>query len=336
MTARPAADDVSRLAGSLRAVRSLAVVLALLGASAIVHVAILLVTRAGGLILSPPAPRCQAGETVRLRVSLRLGATTSRLDRNVSFSVRGNALRSLGGGLFSCLEAGSAEIEARWDGRRATASVEIDPPVIALDLPKEPPPPPPPLSHPPRVRQPAPPKSVPDPPPPEPRPPEPPRPEAAHAAEIMTTETPNDPRQRDAIVTQAGPGASGSGVVAARGTASIGAPGAVAGGKIGGTGIGAGAGGPDLSRAPTIIDPDPCRGFFPDAAEDDSALVDIDVAVDGDGRVRTASVLGESPPGQGFGSAARRCFSSMRVRPALDRAGREVAGRMRLRFRFTR
>lgn len=106
-------------------------------------------------------------------------------------------------------------------------------------------------------------------------------------------------------------------------------------GKPGGTGAPGGSA-PDLSRAPAILDPDPCRGYFPDAAEEDSALVDIDVSVDGDGRVRTASVLGESPPGQGFGSAARRCFSSMRVRPALDRAGRAVPGRMRLRFHFTR
>jgi hypothetical protein len=306
----------------------------LVAASATVHVAILFATRPGGLAVSPASLRCQAGETARVTVSLRLGATSTRLDRNVEFSVRGEAVRSLGGGLFSCVAPGSANIVARWQGREAIAPAQVAPAVIAIELPREAPPPLP-LPEPPRARprareRPA--TSVEDP----PRAGDPP-PDVARAAEIVTAEVPKEREPEDAIVTQAGVGASGSGLVAAGGTATVGLPGAKAGGapdgKVGGTGV---PGGRDLSRAPSIIDPDPCRGYFPDGAEDDSALVDIDVSVDGDGRVQTTSVLGESPQGQGFGSAARRCFSSMHLRPALDRSGRAVPGRMRLRFHFTR
>ena len=320
----------------VRRARWLAIAAGLVAASATVHMAILFATRPGALAVSPSSLRCQAGETARVTVSLRLGATTTRLDRNVEFSVRGEALRSLGGGLFTCVAPGSAAIVARWQGREAIAPAQVAPAVIAIDLPREAPPPvpprsPEPLRARPRTRERAAP-SLKD----SPRTEDPP-PDVARAAEIVTAEVPKEREPEDAVVTQAGVGASGSGLVAAGGAATVGLPGAKAGGapdgKIGGTGV---PGGRDLSRAPSIIDPDPCRGYFPDGAEDDSALVDIDVSVGGDGRVQTTSVLGESPRGQGFGSAARRCFSSMRLRPALDRSGRAVPGRMRLRFHFTR
>jgi periplasmic protein TonB len=92
----------------------------------------------------------------------------------------------------------------------------------------------------------------------------------------------------------------------------------------------------DLSRAPSLEEPDACRGFFPAEAMADSAKVDLVVIVQSSGRVTGATLVRESPEGEGFGPAARACLLSKRFSPGVDRAGREVAASAAVRVHFTR
>jgi outer membrane biosynthesis protein TonB len=131
----------------------------------------------------------------------------------------------------------------------------------------------------------------------------------------------------------------GSGVVAVGGTADHG----LAGARVGGTGIapvrpvgdGLTAVG-DLSQKPRLRRDDPCRGFFPDAARDDVAAVSVRVVIGKDGRVSSANVVSESPAGQGFGAAARRCMLDEVFVPALDRQGMSAATAINVNVKFSR
>jgi len=92
----------------------------------------------------------------------------------------------------------------------------------------------------------------------------------------------------------------------------------------------------DLSQKPRLDESDPCRGFFPQSALDDSAQVSVMVVVGKTGSVGRATVVSETPSGQGFGAAARACMSSKRFTPALDRAGSPTATAVRVNVRFRR
>jgi outer membrane biosynthesis protein TonB len=132
----------------------------------------------------------------------------------------------------------------------------------------------------------------------------------------------------------------GSGVVAVGGTATHG----LAGARVGGTGTApvrpaAGDGltaVTDLSQKPRLREADPCRGFFPDAAHDDLAVVSVRVVIGKDGKVSNANVVSESPTGQGFGAAARRCMLDQVFVPALDRDGSRAATALNVNVKFSR
>jgi hypothetical protein len=92
----------------------------------------------------------------------------------------------------------------------------------------------------------------------------------------------------------------------------------------------------NLGRAPSLDEPDACRGFFPAEAAVDGAKVDLVVVVQAEGRVISATIARESPEGEGFGRAARACLLSKRFTPGADRAGRAVTASTGVRVFFTR
>ncbi len=141
----------------------------------------------------------------------------------------------------------------------------------------------------------------------------------------------------------------GSGVVAKAGTAEVGAEGAQAGGVPSGTGtapaapkvVGSGTGdaivpASDLSRGPALREPDACKGYFPSSADDDVATVSVTVVIKPNGDVASASVVFESPKGQGFGAAARSCLLGKRFDPGLDVNGKAVTTSTKVTVRFSR
>jgi outer membrane biosynthesis protein TonB len=133
----------------------------------------------------------------------------------------------------------------------------------------------------------------------------------------------------------------GSGVVAVGGTAAHG----LAGAQLGGTGVapkrdalpGDGlTAAADLSQKPRLRVADPCRGFFPADARDDVAAASVRVVIGKDGKVRSAQLVNESPAGQGFGAAARRCMLDQTFVPAIDRDGNGAATAINVNVRFSR
>lgn len=137
----------------------------------------------------------------------------------------------------------------------------------------------------------------------------------------------------------------GGGVVAVGGTAAFGAPGARVAAQGGHAPLAPVASRPaldaltpasDLSRKPQLPGTDPCRGFFPNGAQDDAGNVVVIVTINKAGQVTNTQLLSESPSQQGFGVAARTCLSNRRFVPALDRAGNSAATAVRVNLRFSR
>jgi len=137
----------------------------------------------------------------------------------------------------------------------------------------------------------------------------------------------------------------GGGVVAVGGTAALGAPGARVTPVSGIAPLAPAPARPvgdaltpasDLSRKPRLPGGDPCRGFFPSAAQDDAGDVAVMVTIGKSGRVSQTQLVSESPRGQGFGAAARTCLASQTFVPALDRAGNSAATAIRVNVRFSR
>jgi protein TonB len=91
-----------------------------------------------------------------------------------------------------------------------------------------------------------------------------------------------------------------------------------------------------LSRQPSLGAHDPCRGFFPQAAQINRGEVSVIVTVRDQGAVVRTEIENEAPVGQGFGAAARACLAKQRFEPALDDAGRPTAARTRVRITFAR
>lgn len=136
----------------------------------------------------------------------------------------------------------------------------------------------------------------------------------------------------------------GSGVVAIGGKADHGQAGAKPGIAPASAGIGTAlkpsgdalVAASDLSRKPGLGESDPCRGYFPAGANDDVATAAVMVTIAKSGAVTSVQLLSESPPRQGFGSAARTCMASKRFSPGLDRDGKPAATAIRVNIRFLR
>lgn len=135
----------------------------------------------------------------------------------------------------------------------------------------------------------------------------------------------------------------GGGVVAVGGTAAFGAPSARVTAVAGTAPVApprpafdALTPASDLSRKPQLSSSDPCHGFFPGAARDDSGTVAVMVTISKNGRVLNTQLMSENPPGQGFGSAARTCLASQHFIPAQDREGNAAATAVRVNLRFNR
>ncbi len=92
----------------------------------------------------------------------------------------------------------------------------------------------------------------------------------------------------------------------------------------------------DLARLPRLPASDPCSGYFPSGASHDAATVAIRVVLTEQGNVRSASIVSESVPGQGFGRAARTCMLQQRFSPGLDRTGRPRATAVAVNVHFRR
>jgi hypothetical protein len=60
------------------------------------------------------------------------------------------------------------------------------------------------------------------------------------------------------------------------------------------------------------------------------------VTITKSGAVSAVQLLSESPPKQGFGSAARACMAGKRFSPGLDRDGKPAATAIRVNIRFVR
>lgn len=146
------------------------------------------------------------------------------------------------------------------------------------------------------------------------------------------------------FVTDPDGGEYGSGVVAKGGTAAVGLPGAQppAAAPIA-SAAPTSAAKPivqqpvaNLSRKPSLDAADACKGYFPAEADDDSALVTLRVMVRESGDVQSATVVAETPKGQGFGAAARACLLARTFTPGRDEAGRPTPAQTTVNVRFRR
>jgi TonB family protein len=170
------------------------------------------------------------------------------------------------------------------------------------------------------------------------------RSEPARAAALHTAKAePLAPAQDDLVdfTNDASVVGFGAGVVAVGGQAKLGLPDARPGGASSsnrgeaarGNGLTPAS---DLSQRPALNESDPCRGYFPASASDDSASAVVMVTIARTGAVASVKLLSESAQGQGFGAAARACMASKQFRPGLDRAGAPTATAIRVTVRFTR
>jgi protein TonB len=174
-------------------------------------------------------------------------------------------------------------------------------------------------------------------------------PAAARAGALLTRKDdappkPTDPEPVD-FVTDPNGTSYGSGVVARGGTADHGAPGAVAG-VPSAPAVAQRASAPapgdaitpasDLSRAARLTVSNPCRGLYPNEASNDSGDVSLSLVVAATGQIRIVSILSESPPGQGFGRAARACMLAHRMDPAIDKTGAAVTSVASVIVHFSR
>lgn len=175
-----------------------------------------------------------------------------------------------------------------------------------------------------------------------------PPPMPAHVGALVTAKTDPSPSpaHEDPVDFTNDPGAFGfgSGVVAIGGRAEVGVEQA-APTTAAGPGTSRVVHGPvgdaltplsDLSRKPSLGESDPCRGYFPSGASDDVASAAVMVTIGKNGSVSSVQLLSESPPKQGFGSAARTCMASKRFTPGLTRDGQPTATAIRVNIRFTR
>lgn len=92
----------------------------------------------------------------------------------------------------------------------------------------------------------------------------------------------------------------------------------------------------DLLRRKPVLLGDGCRGYFPDHARPDQGVVSIVATVQPTGSIARLEIEAETPPGEGFASAARECLAKRKFVPALDEHGEPTGARTRINVRFTR
>ena len=92
----------------------------------------------------------------------------------------------------------------------------------------------------------------------------------------------------------------------------------------------------NLQRAAKLSADDPCKGQYPGEASVDSGAASVSVVVSSAGKVMRATLVSESPSGQGFGAAARRCLASTSFSPAIDKGGNAATAQLTVSVRFTR
>jgi periplasmic protein TonB len=218
--------------------------------------------------------------------------------------------------------------------------IDLEPPTVeppAEEPPPPPPPPPPPVvkKAAPRTREKAPeaPRAQPEAPPPPAAAPEPVAPPsepppAAQAGQVVAADGAAADKAAFSIATGAGTGYVG-------GTTSAGGTGKQAN-HTGQVGVGTGQG-LSHARPPQARTRNWACDWPPDADDLDleEMFVNVRVDVGSDGKIGNVEVL--SDPGHGFGKRAQSCARAKgSFDPALDPAGRPVAGKLALRIRFLR
>lgn len=327
--------------------RSTALLLALaLGGSTLIHSGFALASYMKDVTIVPAEPVCRAGETIQLQAYAKTAWNAKLMVTNsAQWKVAANKIAShAGGGFFRCVSEGSTLVTTSYLNRTSTFTLKVEPAIVMIDAPKEEPPPPP------EVKE------------PEPAP-EPtkvaqaeikqeaaPPPAAAKVGSLLTApdDSKNDPDEGAVkFLSDENGNEYGSGVAALGGTADVGKLGAKKNGTEGGNGGGGGGGtGPgtqtktapavDMSRAASLAIDNPCKGFFPSDADDDTARVQVLVTVRPDGGVEKVTVMSEDPKGQGFGKAARTCLVAARFNAALGKDGKPVGATQQFNIRFTR
>jgi protein TonB len=174
----------------------------------------------------------------------------------------------------------------------------------------------------------------------------PPPPAAAQAGAVLTQQPdPNEPVDLTNSFISGSSASFAGGVTQAGGTGTqaVYDRNARAGGVPGGTGTAAApvvaATGPDRSRRPGLSGGRDwsCGNNWPaeaDAEQIDEAYVTVEIAVATDGRPTQVNVLQD--PGHGFGREAKRCAMRERFEPGLDRDGRPISDKLRVRIRYNR
>jgi outer membrane biosynthesis protein TonB len=162
-------------------------------------------------------------------------------------------------------------------------------------------------------------------------------PEAARAGAVLASGEASAPGDPVSFVTDPNGASYGIGVVARGGTADRG-DGARAAPPPATTGAAADAVTPasQLLRAPKLEEADPCRGFFPARATADVGTVTLSLVVRSSGAVSEASVIDESPRGDGFGAAGRACLRAKRFSPGLGPDGSPTTSATTVRIHFHR
>jgi hypothetical protein len=154
---------------------------------------------------------------------------------------------------------------------------------------------------------------------------------AAHAGRIAAIAEARDSAEPVDFVSDPNGKSFGSGVVAVGGSAEHGAGAQLTRGPT--SAIAAEA---DLSRRARLAEADACRGYYPRTARSDKGVALLAVSVRSTGVVAAASIVSESPMGEGFGQAALECLGRKVFQPAADLRGRAVDSVVRLNVRFTR
>ena len=242
-----------------------------------------------------------------------------------------------GEGWVRCTQEGTSTIHASFDGSTAEVTINVLPLIQMVDIKDEPPPPEPEPEEKVDVKL-------------APKPEEKAAPQkAAKAGQLLTAPTDKASQADDdtpTFPTDENGNEYGFGKVARGGTEESATGKTSPSGSAGGAGGSGDRKGPpprvqevpsvDLSRPADLLVPDPCRGYYPADADDDSAVVKVVVVVKPSGEVATVSVVDENPRGQGFGKAARACLSSKRFQAALGRDGVAVQASVAKTIRFTR
>jgi protein TonB len=161
-----------------------------------------------------------------------------------------------------------------------------------------------------------------------------PPPTAAQAGQVLDAKEVVD--FGETFVTGAGSSYAG-GVTDGTGTSKAAVHDAAARGNAGGRGVDPVPAAVDRSRPPELVGGDSWNCPFPSEADDagvDLAMVTLRLSVGSDGSVQGVNLVAD--PGNGFGREARRCATTKRFKPGLDRDGKAVALQFTVNVRFRR